>query len=84
MPNIPEFHLDLLGRKIFPGDFVVSQSWGQSLGVFTVERLTEKMGELKKIKSENYRSNLQRYPDDCLKVEGSEVTFFLLQNSKSS
>jgi hypothetical protein len=84
MPNIPEFHLDLLGRKIFPGDFVVSQSWGQSLGFFTVERLTEKMVKLKKIKSENWRSSQQRYPHDCVKVEGPEVTFFLLQNSKSS
>jgi hypothetical protein len=84
MSSIPKFHLDILGRRILPGDFVISQSYGQELGIYVVERLTEKMLKLKKIKSGNRKSNQLRYPDDCVKVEGPEVTLFLLNNPESN
>lgn len=84
MTTNPEFHLDIFGRKIFPGDCVVSQSWGQQLGIFTATRLTQKMVKLRNIKSKNLRSEQQRYPHDCVKVDGPEVTFYILKHSEKS
>ena len=82
VPNEPQ-HQDLLGRALSVGDCVVYPQ-ANALHIGTVIKLTPKMVKVKKVKvspSRWYTGEANKYPSDLVKVEGPEVTMFLLKNS---
>jgi hypothetical protein len=74
--EIPE-HKDKLGRLIVLGDFVAFPD-RNSLEVGIVKKLNPKMIGVGRVKS-RYTQN--KYPQDIIKVEGPEVSIYLLKNS---
>jgi hypothetical protein len=74
--EIPE-HKDKLGRVIVLGDFVAFPD-RNSLEVGIVKKLNPKMIGVGRVKS-RYTQN--KYPQDIIKVEGPEVSIYLLKNS---
>lgn len=73
---IPE-HKDKLGRLINLGDFVAFPD-RNSLEVGIVKKLNPKMIGIGRIKS---KWTQNKYPEDIIKVEGPEVSVYLLRNS---
>jgi hypothetical protein len=77
MPKeLPE-HKDKLGRSIKVGDFVAFPD-RNSLEVGVVKKLNPKMIGVGRIKSK-YSQN--KYPQDIVRLEGPEVSIYLLKNS---
>lgn len=74
--EIPQ-HKDKLGRILVPGDCVVYPQQN-SLGIGTVKKLNPKMVKVCKIGSK-WEQN--KYPEDIVKVDGPEVSMYLLLNS---
>lgn len=81
--NTPK-HQDLFGKLLAVGDCVVYPQTN-SLYVGTVVKLNPKMVKVKNIKtspSRWYSGETNKYPIDLVKVDGPEVTMFLLKNSR--
>lgn len=79
MATKPEIeHKDRLGRVLAVGDCVVYPSHN-SLSVGTVTKLNPKMVKVVPVgtKYRHYGSN--KYPQDIVRVEGPEVTMYLLK-----
>lgn len=74
-------HKDILGKPLTVGCCVVF-SVSNSLYVGTVVKLNPKMVKVKHVNSRSREQN--KYPTDLAVVDGSEVTMYLLKNSKSS
>lgn len=74
--EIPE-HKDKLGRVIGLGDFVAFPD-RNSLEVGIVKKLNPKMVGIGRLKS---KWTQNKYPQDIIKVEGPEVSIYLLKNS---
>jgi hypothetical protein len=74
--EIPE-HKDKLGRLLKIGDFVAFPD-RNSLAVGVVKKLNPKMIGVGRIKSK-YSQN--KYPEDIVRIEGPEVSMYLLKNS---
>lgn len=71
-------HKDKLGRELAVGDAVCYPS-SNTLLIGTVEKLNPKMVGVKKLGGKySYTSN--KYPSDLVKLEGADVTFYVLQN----
>lgn len=79
MAKIPE-HKDKLGRELAVGDAVCYPS-SNMLYIGTVIKLNNKMVKVQKVGSRGYESN--KYPDDIIKLEGADITFYVLQNTKT-
>ncbi len=75
-------HNDLFGQSLEIGDCVVFPS-SNSMLVGTVAKLNPKMVRVKRVHTK-YAWEQNKYPDALVKVQGSEVTWYLLKNSKSS
>ena len=73
---IPE-HTDKLGRLIKVGDFVAFSD-RNSLEVGIVKKLNPKMIGVGRIKS---KWSQNKYPQDIVRLEGPEVSIYLLKNS---
>ena len=73
-------HYDIFGKLIQLGDCVVSPYYGRDLGVFTVVKMTPKMVKIKRVGSKGSGQNA--YPFNTVKVNGPEVTMYLLKNSE--
>jgi len=74
---IPE-HKDKLGRVLAVGD-AVCYPVSNTLYVGTVIKLNSKMVKVQKISKSRYPSELNKYPDDIIKLDSAEVTFYALQ-----
>ncbi len=72
-------HKDKLGRLIQVGDFVAYPE-SNSLCVGTVVKLNPKMVKVARMNKSRWESN--KYPDDCVKLEQSDMTWYILKNSK--
>lgn len=83
MPKeIPE-HRDKLGRLLAVGDCVVYPQ-SNSLIVGTIKKFNPKMIKVAKVPySGRWGSESNKYPSDLVKVEGPEVTMFLIKNAQS-
>lgn len=79
MAKIPE-HKDKLGRELAVGDAVCYPS-SNMLYIGTVIKLNNKMVKVQKVGSRGHESN--KYPDDIIKLEGADITFYVLQNTKT-
>jgi hypothetical protein len=77
MPKEIPNHKDKLGRPIMVGDFVVFPD-RNSLEVGVVKKLNPKMIGVGRIKSK-YSQN--KYPEDIVRLDGPEVSMYLLKNS---
>jgi hypothetical protein len=74
-----KFHLDRLGKEIKVDSYVVYPQ-NNSLRVGTVLKITPKMVSVYAIGREP-RDAVHKYPQDCIIVEGSDVTMYVLKNA---
>lgn len=74
-------HKDKLGRELSVGDAVCYPS-SNTLYIGTVTKLNNKMVKVQKVGSK-YTSESNKYPSDLVKIEGADVTFYVLQNTKT-
>jgi hypothetical protein len=81
MPKeIPE-HRDKLGRLLSVGD-AVCYPYHNSLELGTVKKLNPKMVTVWEVGSHSkWYTGAKKYPQDLIKVDGPEVTMYLLKNS---
>ncbi len=77
---IPE-HKDKLGIVLKEGDCVATAS-SNSLIIARVLRLTPKMVRIKQVKlpTQRYSWETNKYPSDVIKLDGPDVTMYLLRN----
>lgn len=73
---IPE-HKDKLGRRISVGDFVAYPQ-SNSLAVGKVTKLNPKMVKVLQLPRARYDQN--KYPDDVVRLEAQDMTWFMLKN----
>jgi hypothetical protein len=73
-------HQDLLGRAIAL-DSVVAYPSSNSLLIGRVVKINNKMIKVVNVtaKSEWSRRGVNKYPQDCVVVDGSDVTMYLLR-----
>ena len=75
-------HFDLLGQTLSIGDCVVFPiNSGLSLG--TVNKLHPKMVSVRRV-DPKWSWTMNKYPNALVKVQGAEVTMYLLKNTKAS
>jgi hypothetical protein len=81
-PKAPIEHRDKLGRLISVGD-AVCYPCHNSLELGTVKKLNPKMVKVWEAGRENGRwySGSNKYPGDLVKVDGPEVTMYLLRKN---
>lgn len=78
---IPE-HRDKLGRVLKVGDCVAYPA-SNTLIVGLVKKLNPKMIGVSALgKNRTWASAKNKYPDDCVRLDGPEVTMFLIKHSK--
>lgn len=77
-------HLDILGRSLAVGDCVACPD-GNNLSVATVVKLTAKMVKVRRVGAKTniwgkYRET-NKYSKDLVKLDGPEVSFYILKNN---
>jgi len=74
-------HQDLLGRAIAL-DSVVAYPSSNSLLIGRVTKLNNKMIKVANVnaKSAYARAGINKYPQDCVVVDGADVTMYLLKH----
>ena len=77
MKVVPE-HQDLFGQPLAVGDCIVFPSYN-TMHVGTIVKLNPKMIRIKRVGSRAWEQN--KYPQDLVRVEGAEVTMYLLKNT---
>lgn len=70
-------HKDKLGRTISVGDFVAYPQ-SNSLYVGKITKLNPKMVKVLTLPKAKYDHN--KYPDDVVRLEASDMTWFMLKN----
>lgn len=79
--TVPE-HKDKLGRLISVGDFVAYPS-RNSLEFGKVMKLNPKMvGVVPAVSNRPIYGNTNKYPVDLVRLEASDMTWYILKNSK--
>ena len=71
-------HPDKLGRNLEMGDCVVYPS-SNSMIIGTIVKFTPKMITVKGVGT--YRWETRKYSSDVIKIDGPEVTMYLIKNS---
>ena len=74
---VPE-HRDKLGRLLKIGDCVAYPAYN-SLGIGVVKKINPKMIGVSTLQRRASPKN--KYPHDCVLLEGPDVTMFLIKNS---
>ena len=74
-------HHDLIGRELAIGDCVAFPAYN-GLCIGTIAKLNPKMVGVRNIKLSSRSKNQLKYPNDLVKLDGPEVTFYLLKNTK--
>ncbi len=77
--ELPE-HRDQLGRVINMGD-CVAYPQSNTLVIGVVRKLNNKMIGVRRIGNRGWGSEKNKYPSDCVKLEGPEVTMFIIKNA---
>lgn len=80
--KIAPAHNDLFGQPIAVGDCVVYPR-SNLMMVGTVIKLNPKMVGVRAVGSRSWGS-ANKYPQELVKVNGAEVTMYLLKNNKNS
>ena len=79
--QVPE-HKDRLGRLLKIDDCVAYPS-GNTMIIGKVKKINPKMIGVSALgKQRTWGSAKNKYPEDCVLLEGPEVTMFLIRNSK--
>ena len=74
-------HKDRLGRELRVGDFVAYPSHN-SLQFGKVEKLNNKMvGVIPAVSKRPIYRNTNKYPDDLVRLEASDMTWYILKNA---
>jgi hypothetical protein len=81
-PKQPTVHRDKLGRVIALDDFV-AYPHSNSLCVGKIVKLNNKMVKVLNVTrpSKFHPSEYNKYPHDCVKLEQSDMTWYILKNS---
>lgn len=77
-------HVDRLGAKIEVGSQVAYPD-GNHLHIGTVKKLNPKMIGISKFNDVSRtwgRATTNKYPDDCIVLEGPRVTMYLIKHAK--
>jgi hypothetical protein len=75
-------HKDKLGRVINVGDFVAYPSHN-SLQFGKVMKLNTKMvGVIPAVSKRPVKTNTNKYPEDLVRLEASDMTWYILKNSQ--
>lgn len=74
-------HRDIFGKLVQVGDFVVTTYYGKEIAVYSVIKLTPKMVKLQRIGRKGW-TGTNAYPANLVKVDGPEVTMYVLKNSE--
>lgn len=81
MSKLPD-HRDKLGRALAEGDCVAFPS-SNSLCIGTIIKINPKMLKVKQLGATGYWARgTNKYPEDLVKLEGEEVTVYLLKHIK--
>ena len=81
MSKIPE-HKDKLGRTLAEGDCVAFPS-ANTLCIGTITKINPKMLKVKQVGSTGYWARgTNKYPEDLVKLDGEDVTMYLLTQVK--
>jgi len=72
-------HLDKLGRELKVGDCVAYPSHN-TLYIGTIEKLHNKMVAVAKLPAGKWGGSSNKYPQDMVLLEGSEVTMYVLKH----
>lgn len=81
MSKLPD-HRDKLGRPLAEGDCVAFPS-SNSLCIGTIIKINPKMLKVKQLGATGYWARgTNKYPEDLVKLEGEEVTVYLLKHIK--
>lgn len=76
-------HSDKLGRVLTVGDYVVYPN-GNTMSIGTVKKFSPKMIRVSEVPTGKWRGmETNKYPWDTVKVDGPEVTMFLIKNTGS-
>ena len=74
-------HKDRLGRELKVGDCVAYPS-GNSLIIGVIKKINPKMVGVSALGKENrWGSAKNKYPMDCVRLDGPEVTMYLLRGN---
>ena len=80
MAKTPPEHRDKLGRLLTLGDCVVYPQ-SNSMIIGTIQKMNPKMIKVASVpKGWPYES--LKYPQDLIKIDGPEVTMYLIKNAK--
>jgi hypothetical protein len=79
----PTVHKDIFGRLIEEGSYVAFPH-SNSLYIGTVGKCTAKMVRVHPVVTSSYRSSsgYLKYANELVTVAGTDVTFYVLKNSK--
>jgi hypothetical protein len=73
-------HRDALGRTLNLGDCVAYPA-SNNLVIGVIRKLNPKMIGVTKVGKKNWASEKNKYPSDCVLLDGPEVTMYLIKNS---
>lgn len=68
-------HFDRIGKQLAVGD-IVAYSNHNHLAIGKIKKLNPKMLTISSVEE---KSNAVKYPSDLIKLEGTEITMFLLR-----
>lgn len=75
-------HKDLLGRPLAEGD-CVAYPQSNTLVIGTITKVNPKMLKVAAVGSKGYWARgTNKYPGDIIKLDGEDVTMYLLKNTK--
>lgn len=75
--EVPQ-HKDIFGQDLVVEDCVVYPQ-SNSMRIGKIVKINPKMISVKELSSKGWRSDALKYPDDLVKVQGPEVTMYLLK-----
>lgn len=75
-------HKDALGRVLKIGN-CVAYPFGNTLVVGIVHKISPKMIGVTEVGNSTWNSKKNKYPKDCVLLDGPDVTMFLIKNSSS-
>jgi hypothetical protein len=78
MAKVTPQHRDKLGRELNVGD-AVCYPVSNMLYIGTVTKLNNKMIKVQRVSKSKYTAEHNKYPSDIIKLEDSDVTFYVLQ-----
>jgi hypothetical protein len=76
-------HRDQLGRLLKVGD-CVAYPQSNSLVIGVVRKINPKMVGVRRIGKNGWGSEKNKYPVDCVRLDGPEVTMFIIKNSEEN